>query len=399
VNPRHQVETQPGEDVIVRVHEAKRNNLSYGFGIESTSLGGTVPSGVVAVPGLPPVGLPSSFKTSQRTVFGPRFNFMYTRSNIRGKAESMTLSGLYDPLDIRSSFTYIDPNFRWTDWTSTASISGDNNKENPIFTARQAVFSYQLQRWLNTTRTQNLILQYSVSQTHLLNLLIPGLVPQEDLNTRLSTLATTWSRDTRDNSLDAHKGLYDSLELDLNPNVLGSNVNFARFLAQAAAYRDIHSGIIWANSIRIGLEAASSGSHVPTSQKFFTGGGSTLRGFPLNGAGPQETVPACGNPSDSSTCGFITVPRGGSELFIVNSELRIPWPINKNLSLVTFYDGGNVYDRIGFKNFLQDYTNSVGVGLRYSTPVGPIRIDIGHNLSPIPGIKGTQIFITLGQAF
>jgi outer membrane protein assembly factor BamA len=252
---------------------------------------------------------------------------------------------------------------------------------------------------LNASRTQNVILQYSASQTHLAGLTIPGLVPHEDLSTRLSTFAVTWNRDTRDNILDAHKGVYNSAELDLNPNVLGSNVNFGRFLAQAAAYRDIHAGIIWANSIRIGLEAPSSGSHVPISQKFFTGGGSTLRGFPLNGAGPQETVPACGNPSDTSTCSFITVPRGGSQLFILNSELRIPLPIMEHLSLVTFYDGGNVYDRVGFKNFMRDYTNSVGVGLRYSTPVGPIRIDVGHLLSPIPGIKATQVFITLGQAF
>ena len=147
------------------------------------------------------------------------------------------------------------------------------------------------------------------------------------------------------------------------------------------------------------MEQASSGSHVPLSQKFFTGGGSTLRGFPLNGAGPQATIPACGNPSDTSTCGFIRVPTGGAQLFIVNSELRIPLPIKKGLGLVTFYDGGNVYNRIGFRNFMSDYTNSVGFGLRYATPVGPIRIDLGHNLNRISGIKATQIFITLGQAF
>src|SRR5947209_4715251 len=182
------------------------------------------------------------------------------------------------------------------------------------------------------------------------------------MRTRLSTFSATWSRDTRDSIIDAHKGIYDSAEIDFNPNNLGSNVNFARFLAQLAAYKDIHSGIIWANSLRIGLEEASSGSHVPISQRFFTGGGSTLRGFPLNGAGPQVTLPACGNPSDPSTCGFITVPRGGTELLIVNSELRFPVPIKKNLTFATFYDGGNVFDRVGFKNVGRDYTNSVGIG-------------------------------------
>jgi outer membrane translocation and assembly module TamA len=66
---------------------------------------------------------------------------------------------------------------------------------------------------------------------------------------------------------------------------------------------------------------------------------------------------------------------------------------------VLFYDGGNVYNRIGFQRFFNDFSNTMGFGLRYQTPVGPVRIDIGRNLSPIPGIKATQIFVSLGQAF
>ena len=61
--------------------------------------------------------------------------------------------------------------------------------------------------------------------------------------------------------------------------------------------------------------------------------------------------------------------------------------------------GCSFFDRVGLSDLRLGYTNSVGLGLRYATPVGPIRIDFGHNLTPIPGIKATQIFITLGQAF
>ena len=71
----------------------------------------------------------------------------------------------------------------------------------------------------------------------------------------------------------------------------------------------------------------------------------------------------------------------------------------KNLGGVVFYDGGNVYSAINFSNFTSNYTNKVGVGLRYATPIGPIRIDLGHNLNPVPGINPTQYYITLGQAF
>jgi translocation and assembly module TamA len=199
--------------------------------------------------------------------------------------------------------------------------------------------------------------------------------------------------------LDAHKGIYESFEFAFNPIWLGSNVNFAKILAQTAYYKQIPAGIIWANSLRIGLEQAIGNSHVPISEKFFTGGGSTLRGFPLNGAGPQQTVQACGNPSDLSTCSLIRVPNGGTQLLIINSEFRIPVPLKKGLGVVGFYDGGNVFQRIGFHHLGASYTNTVGLGLRYATPVGPVRIDVGHNLNPIPGISSTQLFITLGQAF
>jgi outer membrane translocation and assembly module TamA len=95
----------------------------------------------------------------------------------------------------------------------------------------------------------------------------------------------------------------------------------------------------------------------------------------------------------------VTVPVGGRQIFIFNSEARFPLGINKSLGGVVFYDGGNVSSAISFRNLLDDYTNTVGVGLRYSTPIGPIRVDFARNLNPVPGIKPNQYYITVGQAF
>lgn len=86
-------------------------------------------------------------------------------------------------------------------------------------------------------------------------------------------------------------------------------------------------------------------------------------------------------------------------LFIFNSEIRFPIPIKSGLGGVLFYDGGNAYSRINWNDFVNNYTNSVGVGLRYETPVGPVRVDVGRTLNPIPGVNATQYFITIGQAF
>jgi outer membrane protein assembly factor BamA len=399
VNPRRPITTQSDEDVVIKLHESKRNAITYGFGFEVINRGGNVPSGTVAVPGIPPVGLPSNFKTSEKTFWGPRGSFEYTRKNMRGRAETLGVSALAGRLDQRGSFTYNIPSFRNSSWTATGYLNGEHNSENPIFASRIGEGGLQFQRNLDAKKTKTVILRYNLRYSSLSQLLIPDLVPVADQSVRLSTLSATYLRDTRDNALDAHKGIYQSFELGLNAIPMGSSVNFGRLLGQTAYYREIGAGIIWANSLRIGLEQQFAGSRVPLSEEFFSGGGSTLRGFPLNGAGPQREIAACGDPADPSTCAPIQVPVGGKQLFIVNSELRIPTPIIKNLGVAVFYDGGNVYQHVGFHDFFSDFSNNIGAGIRYATPVGPVRIDIGHNLNGIPGIKSTQIFITLGQAF
>ena len=399
VDPRRQVTTQSQEDVLVKVHESRENEIRYGLGFEVINRGGNVPSGTVALPGLPPVGLPSTFKTSEKTFWGPRGTFQYTRRNFRGLAETISIGLLGARLVQRAGISWADPYFVGANWSSNATISGERNSENPIFTSRYGDFGLQVQRVLNAAGNKTLSLRYGYRQTSLTNLLIPDLVPPEDRQLHLSTLAAAYSFDTRDNPLDATRGMYQTADFDMNFKAIGSTVNFARLRAQLARYKSIGAGIVWANSLRLGIAEEFAGSHVPVSELFFSGGGSTLRGFPLNGAGPQRNVPVCGNPADPSTCTQIQVPEGGRELFIVNSELRIPIPLKKGLGLATFYDGGNVFRGVGFGGFGSNYSNTIGVGLRYKTPVGPVRIDIGHNLNAPPGLKSTQLFITLGQAF
>jgi outer membrane protein assembly factor BamA len=393
VDPRRQITTQNSEDVVVKVHEARPHSITYGFGFEVINRGGSIPSGTVAVPGIPPVGLSDQFKTSQKTFWGPRGNVEYTRRNLRGRAETLTFSALAGRLDQRGSISYQNPAFRGSSWASNLTVAGEHDATNPIFTSRFAEAGFQLQKPLDKNRSKNAFLRYNYRQTGLTRLLIEGLIPTEDQHVRLSTLSGSFIRDTRDNTLDAHKGIYESFELGITPKAIGSSVNFARLLAQAAYYKGLPKEIVWANSLRLGFLKPFAGSHVPISEQFFTGGGSTLRGFALNSAGPPKTITVC---NEAGNCFPTNVPTGGNQLFILNSEFRIPVPIKKGLGVVGFYDGGNVFKNIGFHG---QYTNTFGFGIRYATPVGPIRIDIGHNLNAPPGIKSTQYFITLGQAF
>lgn len=400
VDPKRQITTQTVEDVLVKVHEAKRNTITYGFGFEVINRGGSIPSGTVALPNLPPVGLPSNFKTSQTTFFGPRGTFEYTRNNVRGKAESLSFTAFAGRLDQRLAAYYIDPTFRWSPWKATTSLSYEKNEENPIFSSQQELGTVQIQRALDVAQKDILFFRYGYSHTNITRVLIDALVPQRDRNIRLSTLSANLTRDTRDNPLDAHSGVLDSIEFDFNTSKLGSNVDFAKLTGQAAIYREKFHHIVWADSIRIGLAQPFNGSFVPLSNAFFTGGGNSLRGFPLDGAGPQNIVLICPNGTPScSNPAQIRVPAGGNEELIINSEARIPLPIKKGLSIVPFYDGGNVFPRIGFHDFTSLYSNNVGIGLRYATPIGPIRFDVGQNLDPVTGIKATNYIVSIGQAF
>jgi outer membrane protein assembly factor BamA len=397
VDPKREITTQTTEDVLIKVHEAKRNELTYGFGFEVINRGGSIPSGTVALPNLPPVGLPSTFATSQTTFYGPRGTIQYTRNNVGGKGDSLSFTGFAGRLDQRGAAYYIVPRFRWTQWKATTSVSAERNEENPIFSAQEELASTQLQRSIDRAKKDTLFLRYSFSQTDITRVLIPALVPTQDQHVRLSTLAANLTRDTRDNVMDEHKGVLDSIELDFNSTKLGSSVDFAKLTAQAAYYKEKFHHIVWANSIRIGLAQPFASSSVPLSESFFTGGGNTLRGFPLDGAGPQRQVLIKGNGCNPSCS--IQVPDGGNELLLLNSEARIPLPIKKGLGIAVFYDGGNVFPRLGFHDFGSLYTNNIGIGLRYATPVGPVRVDVGHNLNPVPGVTSTQYFITIGQAF
>jgi len=400
VSPRRPPTDEASEDVLVRVHEAKRNVLTYGVGFESTPRSGSLSTGVLILPGLPTIGLPKSFTVLEKTIISPQGSVEYSRLNMRGRAETASVSLLASILDQKAAISYSDPHFADTNWKSLLSVSAERTTQNPLFTARLGQASFQISHALNSSGNKRLQFQYDYQRTTLTNLLILNFVPPEDQAIHLSTLSASFVNDTRDKPLDAHRGVFQTVNVSFSPTFLGSTDNVARFFGQTAYYRQVKPWMVWANNVRLGLVSSFAGSHVPFSERFFSGGADSLRGFPLNGAGPQATALLCAAENDPASCtAEVAVPAGGHQLFIFNSEGRFPIPINSALGGAIFYDGGNVYEGINLSHFASGYSNSVGFGLRYQTPVGPIRIDLGRNLNPVPGEKRTQIFVTLGQQF
>ncbi|HXN21834.1 MAG TPA: POTRA domain-containing protein [Candidatus Dormibacteraeota bacterium] len=398
--PRRTITDQNEEMVLVKAHEAKPNTITYGFGFELARRAG-LPSGTVAVPGLPPVSLGNfnAAASTEKSYLSPRGSVEYVRRNIFGLGQTGSVSARFSRLDQRGALSYATPHLRGSAWNSLFSASAERSSENPVFVARSGDAVFQVEKTLDGDRTKTLLLRYGYRRTELSQLLIPDLVQQQDRSVRLSTISSSYIRDTRDKPLDAHKGFYQTLDVGLTPKALGSSSNFVHFLGQAAYYRKVRTSTVWANSLRLGLAKPFAGSFIPLSERFFSGGATSLRGFPINGAGPQREVSVCNKPSDLKTCFPVRVPVGGNMLFILNSELRFPLGIKKGLGGVAFYDGGNVYDRISIKRWMDEYTNTIGFGLRYATPVGPVRFDIARRLNAITGISSIQYFFTIGQSF
>lgn len=399
VMPLRPIVDQTQEEVLEKVHESPLNTVDIGGGIEIIPRDGNIPVNSVAVPGLPPLSIGNKFKASQKSYVGPRFDFDFIRHNIRGRAETATFGVIASRLEQRAFFNYGDPHLHGSSWNSLFSASGERTTENPIYTAELVDVSFQVDKPLDAKGTKHLIGRYSFDRTNLYNILIPNLVLPQDRHVRLSTFDAEYVRDTRDKPLDAHHGVYQTLDAGITSTALGASADFVRFLGQSAFYIPVRPWLVWANNFRLGFAIPYSSSYVPLNERFFTGGADSLRGFPINGAGPQRPLPVCTDPSNPSTCTLISVPVGGNMLFIVNSEARFPLPVHHDLGGVFFYDGGNVYSSIRLSQFTGNFTHSVGVGLRYNTPVGPIRFDFGYRISNVPGVKATQYFVTLGQSF
>jgi outer membrane translocation and assembly module TamA len=128
---------------------------------------------------------------------------------------------------------------------------------------------------------------------------------------------------------------------------------------------------------------------VPASERFFAGGDTTVRGFALDRLGTPATLDVNG------------VPKGGDAVVILNGELRAP--LGKNFSGVAFLDLGNVFANVRDVD-LMSLRGGAGFGLRYGSPIGPIRFDIGFKLDRHRFLDGTrespfELYIGVGQAF
>ncbi|MCZ6767052.1 MAG: outer membrane protein assembly factor BamA [bacterium] len=212
------------------------------------------------------------------------------------------------------------------------------------------------------------------------------------------------SHDTRDFILDPKSGGYRDIRVQLAGGVLGGDNDFYTLDGTFQRYVPVTSGLVFAARARWGYAQRYGNSPVvPVENRYFTGGGNSVRGFNENSLGPTAVT----------ATGVEVI--GGRALLLTNFELRfpIPWLIKWRFTGATFFDGGNSWESvkaISLRDFRlysdeaetrqEDYRYSIGFGVRYNTPVGPIRFDYGIPIKQEVGVDSSGRFhFSLGQIF
>ena len=424
--------TDPQKNVLVQLQEAKRYTFTYGVGLEFQTgqpAGTTAPQGTTGV--------------------SPRVEFDVTRLNFGGRNQTLTFQSHVGRLQQRGLVSYAIPKLFDSDkFKLTYTIFYDNSLDVATFTSQRLEGKIDLRQQIGNsgaepgTRPGPSSITYRwdfrrVKAGHFAEGFSPGEIALLSLPARVGGPGFTFIRDKRDNPLESTKGNYFTLDGFAASSYFGSEADFGRLLAQNSTYQAFGGKgkagrqFVFARSTSIGLQQPFRGTKIlppgscplnsageptctdittiPLPEQFFAGGGNSHRGFGLNQAGPRD-------PSS----GF---PVGGTALFVNNLELRFP-PLTlpylgEGFGFAIFHDMGNVFtaphDMVKgllrwhqpnpaeclpggtenvqcftqFNNSGYDYTSqAVGVGLRYKTPIGPLRFDFGYNLNPTRYFQG-----------
>lgn len=410
-------ETQ--KTVLLQLSEARRWALTYGFGFEAQTgtpqynCGGLIAAGTKCNP-------------NGKTGVSPRVLGAITRNNLFGRELSASLQGTYGLLEQKLDLLFEDPHFEGHRNIGLDFSAGyANSLDVTTYVASKLEGSFRLSEHFSSSgflfsKANTFVYQLNFRrvkvQANSLQV-APGEIAQESTATRVAGPALTWIRDTRDSPLDAHRGTYTSFQEFLSDKYMGAEAQFNRLDVSNSSYYSFDKGrFVVARNTRYGQERAfgtPSEELIPLPERLFAGGPTALRGFSVNAAGPRD--PETG------------YPIGGAGALANSTELRLPPPnlpwFGNALSIVLFHDMGNVFtnasdiwasairtrqpDRDTCKNIAtlgdpQSYeptgpttstgqqgicsfnyfSHAPGAGLRYHTPVGPIRLDFSYNLNP-----------------
>ncbi len=386
--------------VLYDIDEARHYSMNLGVGAQIARIGGSVTS----------LDNPAG-----STGFAPRVALGISRINFLGLGQTVGLQTSVSTIEQRGALTYFIPQLVSNpDLNLSLTAFIENSSDIRTFTAHRREASIQLGQRISRAFTAQYRLVFrnvTLSNLKIDQLLVPLLSQPETVGMGEFSLI----EDKRDDPTDAHHGIYTTFDVSYAPGILGSQTQFARGLFRNSTYHPFHRDLVFARSTQFGIISRTGGHpEIPLAERLYSGGSTSIRAFPDFQAGPRDL-----------TTGF---PLGGNAMFTNSLEMRFPL-YGDNLAGVLFHDAGNVYDKVSDFSLrfrqrnLQDFNytvQSVGFGLRYRTPIGPIRLDLsfspdaprffglkgtlqdlisGTAVSTVQKINAFQFHFSLGQAF
>ncbi|HEX4075310.1 MAG TPA: POTRA domain-containing protein [Candidatus Acidoferrales bacterium] len=394
IAPQNPSGTDPNKAVVVQAQEGHRYTIGYGFGFEVQRIAGggaSSSAGTVSNPNGSIIGA------------SPRGIFEIARANMFGRAQTLSFQARGSTLEYRFATTYTADSFL-ANHTLSLQLTGYAEKTQDINTFTSTRFEGGAQLVEKLSPSSSLLYRYFYRRVKAANLAVAEdeipLLSQPEL---VSGFGLTYARDRRDNPTDASHGNFNTADVSWATTTLGSSASYFRGFFQNSSFYSIGRSFVIARSTRFGIEeplgntieginapfnpaqcqtnaAPVTEQIIPLPERFFAGGGTSLRGFGLNQAGPRDPC-----------TGF---PIGGLAVLIFNQELHFPLKlpfVGSKLGGTLFYDGGNVFTDVNHITLrwkppsltnLDYFSHTIGFGLRYPTPVGPVRVDFGYQLNP-----------------
>ncbi len=309
---------------------------------------------------------------------GPRGTVELTHSNLWGLDRSLSFRIRGSRREQRFQTTFREPRlFNW-ELDGFASLFFERTRQQ-FFDANRIDFSFQsLKQFANQ---DSLLVSASFQTVNLRDIRVnprAGSFPDETGTVQIASVGGSYIHDTRNDPINPRRGNYFTGTLQLANEYIGSQVNYVSLFTQASIYRPAKETVI-AASARFGWnQPYGKTESLPITERYFAGGSTTLRSFGLDEAGTEG---------------------GGNALAILNAEYRFPIPLLiSGLGGAAFYDTGTTFQYISDFSF-GDFTHTAGFGIRYETPLGPIRLDFGFNMNRQPNESPNKVFLTLGHTF
>jgi len=348
-------------NLLVSVREGARNYASLGIGMET--------------------------KNQPRTYafwdyeFRPRGTAELIRYNIFGSAAQASLVGQLSFRETRGVFSWRQPYFFGLPM-ETYFNAWLERETRTSFTYKGIGLSLTTVKPLSKTENMDLLATMRYARRIITDLEIE----ESEIDRRFYPFSTAavsgsyiWER--RDDPFNPKKGFFFSSVFEWAFPYFGTESDFLKTFNKFQIYAPVITDVTFGMTVRLGLAKG----RVPIHERFFAGGSNSFRGVPFDALGPKDPVSG--------------KPVGGKALILFNFELTFPLiPAFENLYGTLFFDMGNVFERRKQAS-LTDLRNALGLGLKYKTPLGPVRLELGWNLDPYLGEKSFIGFITIGNVF